>query len=89
MVAQCAGCNIFPIWAALIVGGIGGATFHLVHWLTIKARMDDPLDAVAVHFGGGCLGVITAPIFKVNSKDKEVKHPYCVIFFMTNSFLGC
>merc|ERR1712223_147929 len=67
MVAQCAGCNSFPIWAALIIGGMGGAVFHGVHWLTIKARMDDPLDAVAVHFGGGCLGVIAAPIFRAKT----------------------
>jgi len=72
MVAQCAGCNIFPIWAALLIGGIGGATFHLVHWLTIKARMDDPLDAVAVHFGGGCLGVIAAPIFRAVESDDGI-----------------
>lgn len=31
----------------------------------MKARMDDPLDAVPVHFGGGLLGVICGPIFKV------------------------
>ena len=31
----------------------------------MKARMDDPLDAVPVHFGGGVLGVICGPIFKV------------------------
>ena len=33
--------------------------------LEMKARMDDPLDAVPVHFGGGVLGVICGPIFKV------------------------
>ena len=27
-------------------------------------RIDDPLDAVAVHMGGGCLGVICVPFFK-------------------------
>merc|ERR1739838_866226 len=64
MVAQCAGCNNFPVWASLIIGGMGGAVFHGVHWLEMKARMDDPLDAVPVHFGGGLLGVICGPIFK-------------------------
>ena len=32
MVAQCAGCNNFPVWASLIIGGMGGAVFHGVHW---------------------------------------------------------
>ena len=32
MVAQCAGCNNYPVWAALIIGGMGGAVFHGVHW---------------------------------------------------------
>jgi hypothetical protein len=70
MVAQCAGCNTYPIWAALIIGALGGAVFHAVHWVEIKLRMDDPLDAVPVHFGGGVFGVICAPIFQaVESKD--------------------
>ena len=29
----------------------------------LKLRMDDPLDAVAVHMGGGTLGVIALPFF--------------------------
>jgi len=70
MVAQCAGCNNYPVWASLIIGAMGGAVFHGVHWLEMKARMDDPLDAVPVHFGGGVLGVICGPIFKaVESVD--------------------
>ena len=29
----------------------------------LKMRLDDPLDAVAVHMGGGTLGVIALPFF--------------------------
>jgi len=71
MVAQCAGCNVFPIWAALIIGAAGGAVFHGAHWLEVKMRMDDPLDAVPVHFGGGVLGVICAPIFKMKTGEGD------------------
>ena len=39
----------------------------------MKARMDDPLDAVPVHFGGGVLGVICGPIFKVCLKPNCFK----------------
>jgi len=71
MVGQCGGCNVFPIWAALLIGCVGGAIFHAFHWLEIKARMDDPLDAVPVHFGGGILGVICAPIFQAGTGEGE------------------
>ena len=36
MVAQCAGCNVFQPWAALIVGVIGGCVFLGVHFLMLK-----------------------------------------------------
>ena len=64
MVAQCAGCNDFSNWAALVIGLMAGIVLHLIHTLMLKLKLDDPLDAVAVHAGGGMLGVICAPIFK-------------------------
>ena len=30
----------------------------------LRLRIDDPLDAVAVHMGGGCLGVLCVPFFR-------------------------
>jgi len=63
MVAQCAGCNLFEPWAALIVGVFGGIAFIAVHEAMLKMRLDDPLDAVAVHGGGGLVGVIAQPFF--------------------------
>ena len=53
MVAQCAGCDEYQPWGALIVGMFGGVAFIAVHIAMIKCRLDDPLDAVAVHGGGG------------------------------------
>ena len=53
MVSQCAGCDVYMPWAALLVGVFGGWAFVAVHWAMLKARLDDPLDAVAVHGGGG------------------------------------
>ena len=38
MVAQCAGCNIFEPWAALIVGVFGGIAFIAVHEAMLKMR---------------------------------------------------
>ena len=53
MVSQCAGCNKYESWGALIVGCCGGLAFILVHIAMVKCALDDPLDAVAVHGGAG------------------------------------
>ena len=64
MVSQCAGCNVFQPWAAFIVGAMASFVFVGVHLLMLKIKLDDPLDAVAVHAGGGSLGVLCVPFFK-------------------------
>ena len=53
MVSQCAGCDEYTPWTALIVGVFGGLSFISVHVGMLKVGLDDPLDAVAVHGGGG------------------------------------
>ncbi|XP_052801078.1 putative ammonium transporter 1 isoform X2 [Mya arenaria] len=58
MVAACAGCNVYYPWGACILGVISGIAFHLWSWIVRKLGVDDPLDAVAVHYGGGSWGVI-------------------------------
>ena len=35
----------------------------------LKLRIDDPLDAVAVHMGGGTLGVLMVPFFMTEYED--------------------
>ena len=53
IIAQCAGCDKFePEWSA-IIGVLGGLVFLLGHKTMVYLKMDDPLDAVAVHAGGG------------------------------------
>ena len=37
---------------------------HLgIHHLMLRFRLDDPLDAVAVHGGGGLVGLLSVPWF--------------------------
>ena len=38
-----------------------------------RVRLDDPLDAVAVHFGGGWLGVVSVYIFSQPVQSKGEK----------------
>ena len=63
MVAMCGGCNVYQPWAAIVVGCIGGAAYCCGHSLMLKMKLDDPLDAVAVHGFGGVVGIICVPIF--------------------------
>ncbi|KAK3101388.1 hypothetical protein FSP39_003194 [Pinctada imbricata] len=58
MVAACAGCNAMAPWGACILGIISSIVYTSVSYLLKKLRIDDPLDAVAVHLGGGTWGVI-------------------------------
>ena len=55
--------NVFQPWASFIIGVISGPVYLGTSWLMKKMRLDDPLDAVAVHAGGGALGVLCAPFF--------------------------
>ncbi|XP_071831220.1 putative ammonium transporter 1 isoform X2 [Apostichopus japonicus] len=63
MVAICAGCNVVYAWGAFVTGVLAGAVYIGVSALVLKLKIDDPLDAVAVHFGGGLLGILTVPFF--------------------------
>ncbi|CAH1780968.1 unnamed protein product [Owenia fusiformis] len=69
MVSICAGCNVVYPWGAAVTGAIGGLTFLLWSHLILKCKIDDPLDAVAVHMGGGIWGTIAVPIFMAPEKD--------------------
>ena len=58
MVAICAGCDVIPGWGSIVTGICGGVVFVTYSEVLFKLGVDDPLDAVAVHFGGGSLGLI-------------------------------
>ena len=47
MVSVCAGCNDYNPWTAILIGAIAAAAFIALHYLMLKLKIDDPLDAVA------------------------------------------
>ncbi|KAK6973707.1 ammonium transporter Amt1, partial [Biomphalaria glabrata] len=67
MVAICAGCDTYRPWGAIIVGTIAAVSFNITSYLMIKLKIDDPVDAVAVHFGGGSWGVIAVAFLKYDT----------------------
>ena len=70
MVAQCAGCDSYEPWAAILIGAMAGPVFIGIHDLMLKLRLDDPLDAVAVHGGGGTLGNMSSNIETMDKSSK-------------------
>ncbi|XP_071509117.1 putative ammonium transporter 1 [Diadema antillarum] len=67
MVAICAGCNVVHPWGAAIIGAVSGLTFIGWSCLMEKIRVDDPLDAVAVHLGGGLWGILATPLLAMET----------------------
>ena len=64
MVSVCAGCDEMKPWAGLVTGIVGGCFYAVNSKIIAKLKVDDPLDAVAVHLGSGFWGLIAGPLFK-------------------------
>ena len=73
MVSICAGCDAVDPWAAAFVGVVGGIVFWGYSEGIFKLGIDDPLDAFAVHYGGGLWGVIAVCLF---AKDAGVLYEW-------------
>jgi len=65
LVAITAGCNVVHPWAAVIMGIIGAFFYHAGSCLMRKLKIDDPLDAFAVHGMCGVWGVLAVGLFTV------------------------
>ncbi|CAG5135012.1 unnamed protein product [Candidula unifasciata] len=58
MVAVCGGCDVYRPWGACVVGLVAGACYNFTSWWVTKLKIDDPVDAVGVHFSGGIVGCL-------------------------------
>ena len=52
-----AGCNTYEPWSAIVIGFIAGFVYIGLDMAMLKCLLDDPLNAVAVHIGGGTIGI--------------------------------
>ncbi|XGW32865.1 hypothetical protein V3C99_017406 [Haemonchus contortus] len=66
MVSSCAGCDRMEPWASSFTGIGAGLTYLALSHLMIAMKIDDPLDAFAVHAGGGFWGLFSACIIAHN-----------------------
>lgn len=54
---------VYP-WAAFIIGFIGGGVYYIASKVNLNVlKVDDPLDAIAVHLGCGIWGLIANAVF--------------------------
>ena len=53
MVSVCAGCDAYNAWTAVILGTISSVIYLMLSLILVSFKVDDPLDAFAIHFGGG------------------------------------
>ena len=67
LVSITAGCATVLPWASLIIGVIGGLIYRFASRMMLKNKIDDPLDAFAVHGACGCWGLISAALFSTPS----------------------
>ena len=58
---------------SFLLGCLAGPVYLGISNLMKKVLLDDPLDAVAVHFGGGWLGVVCVYIFSQPVENKGSK----------------
>ncbi|KOO32950.1 ammonium transporter [Chrysochromulina tobinii] len=65
LVGVTAGCSVIYPWAAIVIGFFAALAYHFASCLMRRLRIDDPLDAFAVHGASGLLGTIMVGVFAV------------------------
>ena len=74
LVAITAGTSTLEPWAAIIAGAVGALVFLFSKWFILyKLRVDDPVDAIALHGCTGAWGLIVVGLF---AADKYVAQAY-------------
>jgi len=69
LVAITAGCANVEPYMAIVIGVLGGILYMLTSALVKRMRIDDVLDAFAVHGANGFLGALCAVIFDLAKGD--------------------
>jgi Amt family ammonium transporter len=63
LVSVTAGCATIDPWAAICTGLVGGCILNGASKLMVKCKIDDPIDAFAVHGVCGMWGLVAVGVF--------------------------
>mmetsp|Transcript_20058 Transcript_20058/g.26492 ORF Transcript_20058/g.26492 Transcript_20058/m.26492 type:complete len:691 (+) Transcript_20058:133-2205(+) len=80
-------CAYVDFWVSPIIGALSTIGYYLASSLTMSFKIDDPLDAFAVHGGGGLWGVLATALF-VNPKYVDEGRPFGLLFGGGGHLLG-
>jgi Ammonium Transporter Family len=58
LVAITSGCAVVESWAAVVIGIVAGWVYIFCNYVLIRLKLDDAVDAIQVHLGGGLWGII-------------------------------
>ncbi|XP_065341682.1 putative ammonium transporter 1 [Cloeon dipterum] len=64
LVISCASADSIELWASLVLGSLGAFVYLGLHHLTRKLKVDDVINVIPVHFGGGLWGILASPLLK-------------------------
>ena len=70
-----AGAGLVNPWAAAVIGAVGGLFCVQTSELMIKYKLDDVVNAVAIHLSPGVWGVISVGFF---ARPDNIRHAYTI-----------
>lgn len=77
LVSSTSSCAYVEPWAGIIIGFVGGIVYYTGSWILLNwVKLDDPVDATAVHFFGGCWSVISVGFFTTHGR---VRNPEIIL----------
>jgi len=56
-------CNVIDPHVALFIGILSGAIYYAINRALVRCEIDDPVDALPIHFGIGLSGTIFTGLF--------------------------
>lgn len=75
LVSITANCSVVNPWAAFLIGGIGAFVCYGASRLLIMLKIDDPLDAFAVHGACGFWGLLATGLFCTDANAAYAAYP--------------
>ena len=81
LVSITAGCTTVEIWASVVIGFIGAFFYHGASCLMRRLKIDDPLDAFAVHGACGLWGCIAVGFFCTCDYSYTASGKDCGVFY--------
>ena len=71
LVGITAGCAVVEPFASIIIGSLSGIVYYSTANLLLVLKVDDPLEASAVHFSPGFIGTVCVGLFATETNVKR------------------